>query len=357
MNQEFSNFPNGEASTNTSLRNARDRARRRQETTEQREERLRVRREGYRRRRQQETSDERQVRLALQRERYARRRQEETPEQHQHRLDVARSRHRSLQHFHADLLTPLDHCRLCHCLMFSDRAKQVSNSVLTDICPIALPPDVCVETVVVCSKCYSQLSKSAWPCTSFTNNLLPDEIPAELAILTPDEVRTISLVCPFLKVVILPGGQFGEEGSVIHFPFPVQHVISRLPSPLEESELILSAVGVADRQSFQSLLQQLDQHRVHHALLWLLSNNPLYASISITNQPISNANLALIVTTVCNLSHQTHHQLLLSPVSYLRTMWTQMFLLNNYYSSRTQPHMSHFHVLQLPQSICSNITN
>ena len=45
--------------------------------------------------------------------------------------------------------------------------------------------------------------------------------------------------------------------------------ISQLPSPLEESELILFTVGIADRQSFQLLLQQLDQHRVQRALLWL----------------------------------------------------------------------------------------
>ena len=55
-----------------------------------------------------------------------------------------------------------------------------------------------------------------------TNDPIPDKIPVELASLTFDEVRIISRICPFLKVVILPGGQFGEEGSVIHFPFPVQ---------------------------------------------------------------------------------------------------------------------------------------
>ena len=108
--------------------------------------------------------------------------------------------------------------------------------------------------VVVCFKCSTQISKGYWPSTASNNNLSTDNIPYQLAVLTPNEVRTVSLICPFLKVIILPGGQFGEEGSVIHFPFPVQHVMSQLPRPLIESELILSAVGVSQREAFQILL-------------------------------------------------------------------------------------------------------
>ncbi len=105
------------------------------------------------------------------------------------------------------------------------------------------------------------LRASAWPTWASTNDLRPDDIPVELAQLTPDEVRTVSLICPFLKVITLPGGQFGEEGSVIHFPFPVQHVMSQLPRPLIESELILSTVGVAQRETFRTLLQQIDHQQ------------------------------------------------------------------------------------------------
>ena len=82
-------------------------------------------------------------------------------------------------------------------------------------------------------------------------------VSVELASLSSDEVRLISLICPFLKVIILPGSQFGEEGSVVHFPFPV-HVMSQLPHPLNESEVILSAVSVTQRETLQNLLQQID---------------------------------------------------------------------------------------------------
>ena len=138
---------------------------------------------------------------------------------------------------------------------------------------------------MLCSKCDTQIAKSQWPSWASTNDLSPDDIPIELAMVTSDEVRTISLICPFLKVILLPGGQFGEEGSVIHFPFPVQLLINQLPRPLIESELILSTVGFTQRQTFQTLLEQLDPHRIHQALLWLKTNNPLYATISISNQP------------------------------------------------------------------------
>jgi len=94
---------------------------------------------------------------------------------------------------------------------------------LSDVCPTHLAHESVVY-ILVCCKCYAQISKSQWHSWVSSNDILPDDIPRELARLTADEVRTISLICPVLKVLVLPGGQFGKEGSVIHFPFPVQHV-------------------------------------------------------------------------------------------------------------------------------------
>ena len=70
--------------------------------------------------------------------------------------------------------------------------------------------------VKLCSKCNTQIIKQQWPSWALSNALDPDNIPVQLAVLSSDEVRIISLICPFLKVIVLPGGQFGEEGSVIH---------------------------------------------------------------------------------------------------------------------------------------------
>ncbi len=137
----------------------------------------------------------------------------------------------SLDKFKLDLLIQLEHCAVCNYIAFADKTKKVSNTTLLEICPEFQPR---------CSKCKTQTSKGAWPSWATNNHLSPDDI------LACDEVRLISLICPFLKIIFLPGSQFGEEGSVIHFPFPVQHVMSQLPRPLNES---LSAVGVTQRET------------------------------------------------------------------------------------------------------------
>ena len=175
---------------------------------------------------------------------------------------------------------------------------QVSSATVTEACPNYT---FCTSDVIVCSKCSTQLSKGQCPSWAASNDLAPDDIPTQLASLSLDEVRTISLVCPFLKVILLPGGQFGEEGSVIHFPFPlqhVQHVMYQLPRPLVESELILTAVGPGQREAFQNLLQHLDHQRIHRALIWLRGNNPLYSAIPMPNEPQTNQS-DVLCTTVC----------------------------------------------------------
>ena len=52
------------------------------------------------------------------------------------------------------------------------------------------------DSIIVCSQCNTQLTKGQWPTKAFTNDLVPDGILVELASLTPDEVRTITLICP-----------------------------------------------------------------------------------------------------------------------------------------------------------------
>ena len=78
---------------------------------------------------------------------------------------------------------------MCNCLAVSDKTKKViiNNTILLDTCP-DFKPQQPIESVL-CSKC-----KTIY------------DIPVKLASLSPDEIRIISLVCPFLKVIILPGG-------------------------------------------------------------------------------------------------------------------------------------------------------
>ena len=123
-----------------------------------------------------------------------------------------------MEQFLADLKIPLDCCCVCQRLVYSDKTKKVSSTILAEVCPTNSFNDP-VTVMTLCSKCDTQIAKSQWPSWASTNDLSPDDIPIQLAMLTSDEVRTISLICPFLKVILLPGGQFGEEGSTLQYRY------------------------------------------------------------------------------------------------------------------------------------------
>lgn len=307
-------LPPSAESSQSEVRQVNDRSRRREESHEQREERLQRRRASYRQRILSETPEQREERLQHRRETDRLRHRQDSAEHRQHLLATRRYRNKTLENFKADIQVTLDCCMVCYCLTYEDKVKEVSIDTLTEVCPTDFPIAHVIDPVLLCSKCHTHILRAQWPPWSTSNNLLPDKIPIELAALSPDEVRTISLICPFLKVVILPGGQFGEEGSVIHFPFPVQHVMTQLPRPLSESELILSSVGVAHRETFATLLQQVDHHKVYTALLWLRTNNPLYTALSlpqtIPNQPhvLSNQSQTLPHQSPCATSTANNTQ-------------------------------------------------
>ena len=99
----------------------------------------------------------------------------------------------------------LDLCAVCNCLAFSDKTNKViiNNTILFDTCPdssLNNPLKVyCVPSVKLKQlKDCGLLGQYQMMC--------PDDIPVELAALSLDEIRIISLICPFLKVIILPGG-------------------------------------------------------------------------------------------------------------------------------------------------------
>ena len=205
-----------------------DRLRRDQESQEEHDQRLQRRRERDALARQEESQEQHEQRLERKRVSDRLRRHQESNEQRlQNRRESVRTialrrfRHKTVEQFLADLKIPLDCCCVCQRLvyMYSDKTKKVSSTILAEVCPTNSFNDPVTTVMTLCSKCDTQIAKSQWPSWASTNDLSPDDIPIELAMLTSDEVRTISLICPFLKVILLPGGQFGEEGSVIHFPY------------------------------------------------------------------------------------------------------------------------------------------
>ena len=147
---------------------------RQQQSQEQREQGLQLRRRSDRIRQQQESAEE-----------HARvRSQQRSAEDRQHLLEMRRYRDRTVDKFFVDLRITLVHCRVCYSLVYSDKIKEVNSAVLTDACPADLPDELTTGTIVICSKCNTQISKGHWPSWGSTNDLQPEDIPSELAQLT-----------------------------------------------------------------------------------------------------------------------------------------------------------------------------
>ena len=72
----------------------------------------------------------------------------------------------------------------------------MSNAILLDLYPDFQPQQL-IESVWF-SECKTQTTKELRPSWAVSNDLCPDDIPVELAVLSPDEIRIISLICPFV---------------------------------------------------------------------------------------------------------------------------------------------------------------
>ena len=79
-------------------------------------------------------------------------------EDRQQLLEMRRYRNRTVDKFYADIKITLEHCRVCYSLVYSDKIKEVNSAVLTDACPIDLPVELATGTIVICSKCNTQIS-------------------------------------------------------------------------------------------------------------------------------------------------------------------------------------------------------
>ena len=72
-------------------------------------------------------------------------------------------------------------------LRFTDKSKSCQS--INQVCPPEFQPNT---TDIVCTNCFSQISKQKWPAVAITNDLAPDSVPIELARLSSDEVRLIT---------------------------------------------------------------------------------------------------------------------------------------------------------------------
>ena len=132
----------------------------------------------------------------------------------------------------------------------------------------------------VCKTCDGSLSKGNMPVQAKANGLQLCSIPPELSNLNALELRLISLRVPFMKMVALPSGkQRYIHGPAVNVPSNLDSICTMLPRLPTESELI--ALKLKRKLAYRGhyMYDYISPEKVMAALMWLKSNNPLYANI------------------------------------------------------------------------------
>ena len=136
----------------------------------------------------------------------------------------------------------------------------------------------------VCKTCDGSLSKGNMPVQAKANGLQLCSIPPELSNLNALELRLISLRVPFMKMVALPSGkQRCIHGPAVNVPSNLDSICTMLPRLPTESELI--ALKLKRKLAYRGhyMYDYISPEKVMAALMWLKSNNPLYANIDIND--------------------------------------------------------------------------
>ena len=135
--------------------------------------------------------------------------------------------------------------------------------------------------VILCIKCYDQLYKGELPKLAVANSLDFGMIPLELSVLSDIELRLISLIDAFVTVKRLDSGQYATTDNMVNFYNNMNHLVKKLPRPLDSINIIF--VRVAGQQLQEHVVRPT---RVRTALHWLVEHNPLYADVIIDEEAL-----------------------------------------------------------------------
>ncbi|KAJ8685141.1 hypothetical protein QAD02_020934 [Eretmocerus hayati] len=159
----------------------------------------------------------------------------------------------------------------------------------------------------------------------------PGPIPVELQQLSQSEIRLLSRIIPFVKIIKLSGrfGQFRFKGQAILFAQDVHEVTESLPTMLpRNSDQAGIIVITEDIENFNiSREHQVDRDRLYKGLGWLNVNNPLYDDV-ITDHSVdlSEQSLVRLLTprnpvAVDPQSESNYYRVLNEVSSILRVSW------------------------------------
>ena len=258
-------------------------------------------------RRASESETQRQRRLSDNRERIATYRANATVEERQQRREnnrIIAVRRRSaarqstydrqraaIEEFRQNIYTgPINPCYCCTRLCYNNGRSFIdaNDSPLLPVHDRELSNVVSniSNSVWMCSQCKSLLKKHKLPPFPLVNNMSVPPVPVELSCLNSMEKRLISLIQPFIKLILLPYGQRTLQGQTVNFPINASEVCSSLARTLDNLGIVLIApprTGSSDSTETPAPQSYFSVRRpyVIRALQWLQRHNSLYRDIEI----------------------------------------------------------------------------
>lgn len=136
------------------------------------------------------------------------------------------------------------------------------------------------------------------------------EPPQQLVALSEVEIRLVSRIVPFVKIIKLGGrfGQKGFKGQAVLFAQQVEEITEQLPMAIEQCGLTVVIETLENVDRVREYRVNLDNLRA--ALNWLVNNNHLYRGITLNFEHLQNSrndeHIIKIPTTTVNQNREPH---------------------------------------------------
>jgi hypothetical protein len=140
------------------------------------------------------------------------------------------------------------------------------------------------QYVFVCCRCHTSLLEGKIPKFCRASGFRISDVPAELATLNWMESRLIGLGVSFTTCINLYCDQQEfTRGNAVNYWNDVSDVILSLPRPISESGVVL----LRSRNSRGDSLVRVRPDLIRRALVWLITNNPLYEEVCISEENLA----------------------------------------------------------------------
>lgn len=185
-------------------------------------------------------------------------------------------------------------CYVCHKLLYKKQSRSISTTNIS-----ILPRNIsgCIDC---CNRCATKLQKNQCPSNAYWNNMIVASMPPEIECLSEMEIRLISRIKPFIKIVRL-GGRFGQQGfkgQAVLFAQQVEEIQEQLPISAANAGLSIVTENLENVTSIRRY--SVDIEKIKKALEWLAQNNHLYRNVQInvgiTTEQLQSSVLKTIVT-------------------------------------------------------------